>query len=123
MAVRIPLLDGTEALISAADKHLALKPWRWSQGYVVCKVCVWDDAAKTNRWIVQRLHRLVFGEQAKHIYFKDGNPRNCQRDNLTEEYVNRPGKTTGRRAGDPANDGGWASRKKAKQLEQANCTV
>jgi hypothetical protein len=114
MAVRIPLPCGREAIISEADRHLAAKPWRFSQGYVVCKEPVEDFLADGGkRYVVLRLHREVKGING-HIYFKDGNTLNCTRSNLTTEYTCRPGHKAGRPAGDPNNDGGWAT-KRAKE--------
>jgi len=111
-AVRIPLPDGREALVSKEDAYLAARSWRWSQGYVVCKERIWSEEDSGFRWVVLRLHREVLGTRpGTHIYFRDGNPLNCQRSNLTTEYTNRPGRKTGRRKGDPSNDGGWTTRR------------
>lgn len=116
MAVRIPLADGMEALVSDVDAHLAGKPWRWSQGYVICKTKSWNEEQGAFVWTVYRLQRLVLSDYAKrHIYFKDGNPLNCQRENLTHEYINRPGQRTGRIVGDKSNDGGWSTRRAKKK--------
>ena len=112
-AVRIPLPDGKEALISPEDKHLACQTWRWSQGYVVCKKKEWNRETGEFRWVVCRLQREVLqAPKGAYIYFLDGDALNCQRSNLTQRYTNRPGRRTGRRCGDPANDGGWATRKR-----------
>jgi len=106
MTVKIPLPCGRVALISDKDRHLAKKGWRWSQGYVVCK------EKREDEYVVLRLQREILntGERT-HVFFKDGDTLNCQRSNLTTKYVNRPGKKTGRKKGDPDNDGGWASRR------------
>jgi hypothetical protein len=109
MAIKIKLPCGKTALISNKDRYLAKKSWRWSQGYVVCK------EKQENKYVVLRLHCEVNKEAGRtNTYFKDGDPLNCQRSNLTANYTNRPGKKTGRRKGDPANDGGWASRRVSK---------
>lgn len=115
MAVRIPLPCGREATVSNTDRALSGKPWRFSQGYVICKTLV-DDflAAGGKRTVVLRLHREVSGDNG-HIYFRDGNTLNCCRSNLTSEYTCRPGNKTGRPAGDPTNDGGWATKKARKK--------
>ncbi len=119
MAVRIPLPCGREAIISDKDRRLANKAWRYSQGYVICKVPQEHSKAddKTN-YDVLRLHRVVHNTDS-HIYFKDGDTLNCQRSNLTDKYTCRPGNSTGRTKGDPRNDGGWATKRAAKEKEDA----
>ncbi len=79
--------------MSREDAHLAERSWRFEQGYVIEKV-----RTGKKRYRTTRLHRAVMNPQpGQHVYFRDGNPRNCQRSNLTFDYINRPGKKTGRR--------------------------